>query len=241
MADGLLFRQLLDYESFTYTYLVADRVSREAILIDPVFERVDRDLRLLSELGLTLRYALETHVHADHVTGAHRLKEATGCELGVGSEAGVPGAALQLRDGNCLALGGLTLTALATPGHTVGCLSYLVADRVFTGDALFIRGTGRTDFQQGSAKRLYHSICDKLFVLPEDTLVYPAHDYNGNTQSTIGEEKAHNPRIFDGQSEEAFEKLMGNLKLAHPKKMDLAVPANQQSGRGYGSPLSQAR
>ncbi|MCB0418510.1 MAG: MBL fold metallo-hydrolase [Bdellovibrionales bacterium] len=242
MGDRLLFRQLLDYESFTYTYLVADRVSRDAILIDSVFERVDRDLRLISELGLQLRYALETHVHADHVTGAARLREATGCVIGVGQAAGVEEAGLQLKDGSRLAFGGLTLTALATPGHTVGCLSYLLGDRVFTGDALFVRGTGRTDFQQGSASTLYQSICGKLYTLPDDTLVFPAHDYNGNTQSTIGEEKEYNPRIFDGQSEEAFSKLMSSLKLAHPKKIDVAVPANQHCGRGYsGQPAKVAR
>ncbi|MCB0404332.1 MAG: MBL fold metallo-hydrolase [Bdellovibrionales bacterium] len=241
MGDRLLFRQLLDYETYTYTYLVADRISREAVLIDPVYERVERELRLLAELGLRLRYVLETHVHADHVTGADRLRDATGCDIGLAEAAGVGEAAVQLSDGSSLAVGGLCLTALSTPGHTPGCLSYLMADRVFTGDALFIRGTGRTDFQQGSSRALYRSIRDKLFTLPDETLVFPAHDYNGNTQSTIGEEKAYNPRVFSGQSEDGFVELMDNLKLAQPKKMSVAVPANLHCGRGYVGTLSQVR
>ena len=185
----LFFRQLFDEATWTYTYLIADPQTREAAIIDSVKEQVPRDLKLIEELGLKLRYALETHVHADHITGSGDIRSVTGANTIVGAQTHVVCADRQLQDGDNLALGNLSILALSTPGHTDGCMSYYVEDRVFSGDALLIRGTGRTDFQQGSSTTLYQSITQKLFTLPDETLLYPAHDYHGFTVSTIGEEK----------------------------------------------------
>ncbi len=226
----MLFRQLFDAESSTYTYLIADIATKEAILVDPVLEQVERDRKLLQELGLSLRYCLETHIHADHITGTDKLREATGCLGIVPENAHATCADRHIKDGEILELGDITIEAIATPGHTDSHNAYLVNnDRVLTGDALFIRGCGRTDFQSGDAGTLYDSVTKRLFSLPDDTLVYPAHDYRGQTVSTIGEEKRLNPR-FAGRDRASFIDFMANLNLPDPKKMMEAVPANEQCG-----------
>jgi sulfur dioxygenase len=227
----MLFRQLFDAESSTYTYLIADPATKAAVLVDPVLEQVERDLKLLKELGLTLHYCLETHVHADHVTGTDELRQATSCLGIVPDRAQVACADRHIKDGETLHLGDITITAIATPGHTDSHMAYLVNDdRVLTGDALFIRGCGRTDFQSGDAGTLYDSVTQHLFTLPDETLVYPAHDYRGHTGSTIGEEKRWNPR-FAGRDRPSFIEFMNHLNLPDPKKMMEAVPANEMCGR----------
>lgn len=230
----MIFRQLFDTESSTYTYLVGDPVTRQAVLIDPVIEQVERDLTWVHELELTLTHVLDTHVHADHVTAAGRLRERTGCRV-VGSEHGAPCVDLHVRHGDEVRVGTLLFQVLATPGHTDDSVSYVLEDRVFTGDALLIRGNGRTDFQNGNAWQLYDSITRVLFALPDETLVYPAHDYKGQTVTTIGEEKRHNPRLA-GRSREEFIHIMENLHLAPPRKLDVAVPANRACGRTEPAP-----
>jgi glyoxylase-like metal-dependent hydrolase (beta-lactamase superfamily II) len=232
----MIFRQLIDRESCTYTYLLADESTREAALVDTVREHVGRDLELLEQLGLKLAAILETHVHADHVTGAGELRRRTGATCYVPRLGGAPCADVPLGDGDEVHVGAITLRMLATPGHTDGCASYLVsfgsapADRVFTGDALFVRGCGRTDFQEGDAGRLWDSVHGKLFMLPDATLVYPAHDYRGMTVSTIGEEKRHNPRLGGTRTREDFVALMAALGLPPPAKIAEALPANRACG-----------
>lgn len=226
----MIFRQLFDYETWTYTYLLADEASKEAVLIDTVKEQLDRDLGLLKELGLKLKYALETHVHADHVTGAGLLRERTGCKIGVSSMAKITCSDIQLTDGMELAFGKHKLRAMATPGHTNTCTSFYCDGRVFTGDVLFIRDAGRTDFQEGSNERMFESITKKLFSLPDDTQVFPGHDYKGQTSSTIAEEKAHNMKVGGGASFAVFSERMAAMKLGQPKKIHIAVPANLQCG-----------
>jgi glyoxylase-like metal-dependent hydrolase (beta-lactamase superfamily II) len=230
MKDDLLFRQLFDYETWTYTYLLADRKSGEAVLIDPVKEKAGRDLALLSELNVKLKFLLETHVHADHVTGAARLREATGAKTGVSKAAGVAAADLALEDGQALPFGPFQLRVIATPGHTDSCLSFSCAGMVFTGDTLLVRDVGRTDFQQGSSEKLFHSIRGKLFRLPPETFVYPGHDYNGFTVSTIGEERECNEKIAMKFSFADFQAKMAAMKLGPPKRIDIAVPANLRGG-----------
>ncbi|MEM1416424.1 MAG: MBL fold metallo-hydrolase, partial [Myxococcota bacterium] len=228
----MLFRQLFDGRSSTFTYLLADEATREAVLIDSVFEQFPRDAALLRELELTLRYAVETHVHADHVTAAWRLRDAFGAKIAVGAATGAKGADVYLGDGDALAFGRHRLVARATPGHTDGCTTYVLEDQclAFTGDALLIRGAGRTDFQQGSAAALFRSIREKIFSLPDRTLLYPAHDYAGRTATSVAEERRHNPRIGGEANEGDFVGFMDNLHLPHPKAIDVAVPANLRVG-----------
>ena len=222
--------QLFDVESSTFTYFLVDRATREAMAIDSVDRQVERDLALIKRLGLALRYALETHAHADHVTGAARLIAATGALAAAPSGCGIAPANVQLQDGDVLLFGvAEQLRALHTPGHTAGSMSYAWRGNVFTGDALLIDGCGRTDFQGGDAGALYDSIHGRLFTLPDITRVYPGHDYRGNAVSTIGWEKRHNARLT-GRSRPDFIELMGNLKLPRPKMMDIFVPANRRLG-----------
>ena len=229
----LLFRQLQDPTSSTYTYLLADPASREAILIDPVFEQATRDTALLRELELKLICTVDTHVHADHITAAWQLKEMHGSRIAIAAAAGASGADILLNAGDRIEFGSRALEARATPGHTDGCMSFVLDDRsmVFTGDALLIRGAGRTDFQHGSARKLFQSVRRELFSLPDECLVYPAHDYRGLTASSIGEERRHNPRLGGERNEGDFEGTMQNLGLAHPKQIEHAVPANLVCGR----------
>ena len=231
----MIFRQLFERESSTYTYLIACEKTREAAIIDSVKEETEHYLQLLRELGLTLKYALDTHTHADHVTGAGVLREATGCITLLGEQAGSACVSQGLNDGDQIAIGELTLKALYTPGHTDDSYSFLLTHAgqsyVFTGDTLLIRGTGRTDFQNGNARDQYYSLFNRLLTLPEDTWVYPAHDYKGWTVSRIGEELAHNPRL-QVKDVAAYEALMNNLKLPNPKMMDVAVPLNRACGNG---------
>ncbi len=226
----MLFRQLFDRESSTYTYLIANLTLKVAVLVDPVLEQVERDLKLLKELNLTLRYCLETPIHADHITGSGELRELTDCLNIVPQNARADCANRHIQDRETLTLGNIVIEAIATPGHTDSHMAYLInGDRVLTGDALFIRGCGRTDFQSGDAGTLYDSVTQKLFTLPDATLVYPAHDYRGQTVSTIGEEKRWNSR-FAGRERASFIRLMNNLNLPDPKKMMEAIPANELCG-----------
>lgn len=235
MSQDLIFRQLFDAASSTYTYLLGCASTRQAVVIDTVFEQHLRDRALIDELGLRLVAVLDTHCHADHVTGAWLMQQATGCHVGISARYGeaLRGADLRLDHGDRVAFGHRHLEVLATPGHTDGCVSYLSDDQrmVFTGDCLLIRGAGRCDFQQGHAGALYHSITGQLFTLPDGCLVFPAHDYSGRTMSSIGEERAHNPRIGGQADERDFIGFMENLNLPHPKQLAAAVPANMRSGR----------
>lgn len=228
----VIFRQLFDRETSTYTYLLGCPRTREAVIIDPVRDQVERDLEVVADLGLRLVYAVDTHVHADHVTASGVLRSRTGLRTVVGAGAGTPCADLLVQDGDTIPFGDHALEVRATPGHTDGCVTYVTTDHAmaFTGDALLIRGCGRTDFQQGDPRRLYRSIHDKVFSLPDSTFIYPGHDYKGRTVSTVGEEKAHNPRLGGGRTEDAFVEIMAGLKLAYPGKIDIAVPANQRCG-----------
>ncbi len=225
----MIFRQLFDSASSTYSYLIASRRGGEALIIDPVLDRVERYLQLLDELDLKLIKALDTHVHADHITGLGALRDRTRCITVMGQQSGVDVVSMRVADGDKVEIEGLALEALYTPGHTDDSYSFLMADRVFTGDTLLIRGTGRTDFQNGDPEAQYDSLFNKLLKLPEETLVYPAHDYKGDTVSTIGEEKASNPRLQVASCAQYVE-IMNNLNLPNPKMMDVAVPANLKVG-----------
>jgi sulfur dioxygenase len=229
----VIFRQLFDPQSSTYTYLLADPASREAIMIDPVFEQARRDAALVDELGLKLAWTLETHVHADHVTGAWLLRDKLGSRIAISAASGAEGADRYLQPSEKIPFGKRNLEARPTPGHTSGCTSYVLDDRskVFTGDALLIRGCGRTDFQEGDARTLYRSVRTEVFSLPDDCLIYPGHDYRGLTVTSVGEEKLYNPRLAEAIGEGDFVGYMTHLGLPHPKQMDLAVPANLKCGR----------
>lgn len=229
----MIFRQLFDPSSSTYSYLFGDGEAREAVLVDPVYEHVRRDSALLDELGLRLCYTLETHVHADHVTGAWALKQRLGSRIALSARSGASGADVYLEHGNTVVFGKRSLQVRATPGHTNGCLTYVLDDQsmALTGDCLLIRGTGRTDFQQGDARAMYRSIHGQIFTLPDDCLLFPAHDYRGLTVTTVGEEKRFNPRLGGELSEDDFAGSMEYLGLPHPKRIEIAVPANLQCGR----------
>ncbi len=221
--------QLFDTDSSTFTYILATQAGGEAVLIDPVDEHWERDLAHLRRLDLKLAYVLETHAHADHVTSAGKLRELTGAKAAVPSGCGIPPADIQLNDGDVIRFGGEEILVLHTPGHTGGSMSYVWRNNVFTGDTLLINGCGRTDFQSGSADALFDSVTKKLFSLPDDMLMWPGHDYKGQVVSTIGWEKQHNARLAN-RSREEFVQLMGELNLPKPKRIDVAVPANQNLG-----------
>lgn len=225
----MLFRQLFDAQSSTYTYLLARRPGGEALLIDPVKEQMPTYLQLIRELDLRLVTAVDTHVHADHVTALGDLRDRVGCVTVMGEQSRAECVSRKVTDGELIEVDGLRLRAMYTPGHTDDSYSFVMDDRVFTGDTLLIRGSGRTDFQNGDARAQYDSLFNRLLTLPDETLVYPAHDYKGWTVSTIGEERAHNPRLQVGSVAE-YVALMGSLKLPTPKLMDVAVPANQACG-----------
>jgi sulfur dioxygenase len=225
----MMMRQLFDAETSTYTYLVADPVSGQAALIDPVLGQLERDLELLRELGLRLAYALDTHVHADHVTAAGALRERTGCKTVAGAR-GAECVDVKVQQGDVVQVGAVALGVLETPGHTDDSVSYLAEGCVFTGDALMVRACGRTDFQNGDAGQLYDSIHARLFSLPDATLVYPGHDYKGRTVTSVGEEKRFNARLA-GRTRAQFVALMDGLNLPRPKQIDVAVPANLACGR----------
>jgi len=229
----VIFRQLFDPQSSTYTYLLADPAAREAVLIDPVFEQVLRDIALVEELGLELRWTLETHVHADHVTAAWLLKERLGSRIALSAESGAAGCDAALSPLAKIPFGKRSLEARPTPGHTNGCMTYVLDDRsmAFTGDALLIRGCGRTDFQQGDARQLFRSVRSQIFSLPDECTLYPGHDYRGLTATSVGEEKRHNPRLAQSIGEEDFVGYMRNLGLPYPKQIDVAMPANLRCGR----------
>jgi sulfur dioxygenase len=226
----MIFRQLFEPISCTYTYLVACEVTREAVLIDPVVNAIERDLRALHDLGLTLRYSLDTHIHADHITAARELKNRTGSLIAAPALERLACVDVGMEEGRPLAVGGISFLSLHTPGHTDSHFAYALGDRVFTGDALLIDGCGRTDFQNGNASALYHSVTRKLFTLGDETIVYPAHDYENRKWSTIGKEKASNSRLGGGRSLDSFLELMSQLKLPYPTFIDYAVPGNRDCG-----------
>ena len=225
----MIFRQLFDSVSGTYSYLLASRAGGEALIIDPVLEKVDRYLQLIRELDLRLVKAVDTHLHADHITGLGALRDRTHCITVMGENTKADVVSMRLAEGDKLTIEGLSMDVLYTPGHTDDSYSFLMADRVFTGDTLLIRGTGRTDFQNGDARAQYESLFGKLLRLPDETLVFPAHDYKGDTVSTIGEEKRYNPRL-QVKSADDYVALMASLNLPNPKMMDVAVPSNMKVG-----------
>ena len=225
----MIFRQLFDATSGTYTYLLASRRGGEALIVDPVLEKVDRYLQLIQELDLKLVKAVDTHLHADHITGLGALRDRTHCITVMGEQSQVDVVSMRIAEGDRLTIEGIALDVIYTPGHTDDSYCFRMDDRVFTGDTLMIRGTGRTDFQNGSARAQYDSIFNRLLTLPDETMVFPAHDYKGDTVSTIGEEKRYNPRLqVDGV--DAYVALMNGLNLSNPKMMDVAVPANMHQG-----------
>lgn len=243
----MIFRQLFDSASGTYSYLLASRHGGEALIIDPVLEKVDRYLKLMEELDLKLVKAVDTHLHADHITGLGALRDRTQCITVMGEQSKVDVVSMRIGEGDQLRVEGISLDVLYTPGHTDDSYSFVMGDRVFTGDTLLIRGTGRTDFQNGSARAQYESL-QRLLRLPDETLVFPAHDYKGDTVSTIGEEKRCNPRLQVKGADE-YVALMDNLHLPNPKMMDVAVPANMRQGllqaeiarRGWTLSAAEAR
>jgi len=233
----LIFRQLFDPQSSTYSYLLGDRHARAAVLIDPVFGQVRRDAALINELDLTLVTTLDTHVHADHVTGAWLFKERLNSAIAIGAASGAEGADRYLAHGDRVAFGSRYLEVRATPGHTSGCMTYVLDDEsmAYTGDCLLIRGSGRTDFQQGDARTMYRSVRSQILSLPPSCLLYPGHDYRGLTVTSVDEERRYNPRLGGEIGEADFLGYMKNLALPHPKLMDIAVPANLRCGRPEGT------
>lgn len=228
--NSFFFRQLFDHESCTYTYLLGDIGTKEAVLIDPVLEHAERDAKLIKELGFKLVYALNTHMHADHITGTGKLKSLIpGSKSVIGRASGAQ-ADVHLEDGDKVNFGSHEITAEATPGHTNGCFTFVIHDQqlAFTGDTLLIRGCGRTDFQEGSSSALYKSVHERIFSLPDNYVLYPAHDYKGQTSTTVGEEKKYNPRLTKNLEE--FVKIMDNLNLPYPAKIDASLPANRVCG-----------
>ena len=227
----MIFKQFFEPETSTFTYLVACEKTKQAVLIDTVESEVPKYITELQSQDLKLVYTLETHVHADHVTGADTLRQKLGSKSVVHRDAGAMCGDLLVTDGVHIIVGTIDLEVRYTPGHTNGCISYFAGDRIFTGDSLLIGGCGRTDFQNGDSGQLYDSINKQIFSLPDEVIVYPGHDYNGNTQSTVGEERKNNKRLGGGRSREDFIKIMADLKLAYPKYIDVALPANQACGR----------
>jgi sulfur dioxygenase len=227
----MIFKQFFEPETSTFTYLVACEKTKQAVLIDTVESEVPKYITELQSQDLKLVYTLETHVHADHVTGADTLRQKLGSKSVVHRDAGAMCGDLLVTDGVHIIVGTIDLEVRYTPGHTNGCISYFAGDRIFTGDSLLIGGCGRTDFQNGDSGQLYDSINKQIFSLPDEVIVYPGHDYNGNTQSTVGEERKNNKRLGGGRSREDFIKIMAELKLAYPKYIDVALPANQACGR----------
>jgi sulfur dioxygenase len=224
-----MFKQMFDTESSTYTYLLVDENTREAVIIDPVASHIENYIAMIKQHNLHLKYALETHVHADHITASGTLRERLGVKTGVSELCGATVADMQLNDGDVLMIGDQKVQVIATPGHTAGSISFLCNDRLFTGDSLLINGCGRTDFQGGSAEMQYISIVNKLFTLPDETLIYPGHDYNGRRVSSVAQEKVINPRLA-GKTKDEFVAIMNNLNLPKPKLIDIAVPANRMCG-----------
>lgn len=233
MKHNLIFRQLLDVKggSSTFTYLLADEDTGDAVIIDPVIDNYSRDVQLIDELGLKLKFILETHIHVDHVTGAGRLRESFHhAQIAVGGENKLAEADIQIVEGTIFEIGDIIIESILTPGHTNSCVSYFVSGMVFTGDSLLIRSCGRTDLQDGSSKDLYHSIKGKLFELLDTTLVYPAHDYDGKLVSTVFEEKRFNRMINQQTTLGVFEKIMGEIDMPIPEKMDVVIPINLNCG-----------
>jgi sulfur dioxygenase len=224
-----MFKQLFDETSSTLTYLIADNVSKEAVIIDPVDRHVDDYIALVKALNVQLKYAVETHVHADHITASGALRKEMGIKTAVSRQCGAVSADRQLEDGDVINLGEENIKVIATPGHTAGSLSFLWRDKLFTGDALLINGCGRTDFQEGDAGTLFDSVTQKIFTMADETLIYPGHDYQGRRVSSVAQEKLINPRLAN-KSREEFIELMGELNLPKPKLIDIAVPANRKCG-----------
>lgn len=236
-GGSLLFRQLFDAGTGSFTYLLADVPSRQGVIIDPVFERHDRDLALINELGIELVASIDTHAHADHVTGSWLMHEASGCAIGLAAAAGAENVTLPLAHGDRLTFGGRWLEVRATPGHTDGCLSFVLDDQslAFSGDALLVRGCGRCDFQQGNAHSLYRSITEQIFSLPDSCLLYPGHDYTGRSVTSVAEEKAFNARLGGNATERDFVGHMENMKLPHPHRIAEALPGNMRSGKPHAT------
>lgn len=224
-------KQLFDHDTCTYTYLLWDESTKNSIIIDPVLEQLDRDINLINKLKLKLMYIFETHVHADHITAASKLKEFSNAKICYGSKTGVDGADILFNDGDKINLGKYEIIAIYTPGHTSGCVSYYIQGSIFTGDTLFIEGTGRTDFQEGSSSEIYDSVKNKIFSYPDDTIVYPCHNYNGFLNSTIGHERNFNPNVGDKISKEIFIDNESKKNRPYPKRFDIAVPANLKCGK----------
>jgi len=229
----LLLKQLYDRESCTYSYLLIDPTTQEGAIIDPVLELFDRDMQIINELGIELLYTIETHAHADHVTSSGKIRQRTGAKIVFGENSGIAAIDVELKDGESLKLGHYQIRAISTPGHTGACTCYFVDGMLFSGDTLLIRGCGRTDFQEGDPAKLYDSITQKLFTLGDETIVYPAHDYNGRLSSTIGEEKHWNPRLGNNRDKRSFVDLMNGLDLDMPKRINEAVPANTSVGINF--------